>query len=436
MNTNASIELAALALDEANRKAREGEPKAVDKTEWPELEDAALYGLPGDIVRAIAPHTEADPAALLVQTLIAFGSLIGRGCHIPIEGDKHNANLYCVLVGATAKGRKGTSWGRVHELFCEIPGWGRTVSGLSSGEGLKYNVRDPVEGKDGKGGDLGVDDKRLLVIEPEFAQVLRVASRPGNTLSATMRQGWDGGVMSNLTKNDPITATGAHISIVAHVTKDELRSELTETESGNGFANRFLFVCVKRARTLPFGGGAIAHETVIKLKDGIAEAKRQANNHGITRAGGVVDMTRAAMNIWEDVYAALSEGFNGLLGSVTARAESQVRRIAMIYALMDSARCVDVKHLEAALAFWRYCEQSARFVFGSAVGNRVADEILRALRVAGPDGMTRTEISNLFKRHESAERIGLALDMLKERKFAVTETRPTEGRPVQIWKVR
>lgn len=80
----------------------------------------------------------------------------------------------------------------------------------------------------------------------------------------------------------------------------------------------------------------------------------------------------------------------------------------MIYALMDGERCVDIEHLEAALAFWRYCEQSARFVFGSALGNRVADEILRALRVAGPDGMTRTEISGLFKRHESAERIGLA----------------------------
>lgn len=428
----------ARAPDDNNtsRAANAATPSDTANTEWPALEDAALHGLPGDIVRAIAPHTEADPAALLVQTLIAFGSLIGRGCHIPIEGDKHNANLYAVLVGATAKGRKGTSWGRVHQLFCEIPGWGRTVSGLSSGEGLKFNVRDATEGKDGKGGDPGVEDKRLLVIEPEFAQVLRVASRPGNTLSATMRQGWDGGVMSNLTKNDPITATGAHISIVAHVTKDELRSELTETESGNGFANRFLFVCVKRARTLPFGGGAIAQETVIKLKDRIAEAKRQANNHAITKPGGVVVMSEKAMHIWVDVYATLSEGFNGLLGSVTARAESQVRRIAMIYALMDGERCVDVKHLDAALALWRYCEHSARFVFGSALGNRVADEILRALRVAGQDGMTRTEIRDLFKRHESAERIGLALDMLEDRDLAVSETRPTEGRPTQVWRAK
>ena len=431
---NGSTQASAYGAREAESPS--GPSKPADKTEWPELEDAALYGLPGDIVRAIAPNTEADPAALLVQTLVAFGSFIGRGCHVPIEGDKHHANLYCVLVGKTAKGRKGTSWSRVRELFSPLPGWVSSVSGLSSGEGLKYHVRDATEGNKGKDGDPGVVDKRLLVIEPEFAQVLRTGARAGNTLSATVREGWDSGTLRTLTKNDPITATGAHISIISHITKDELRSELTETESGNGFANRFLFVCVQRSQTLPFGGGAIAEKTVAEIQDRITKARNEAQNYAIAKHAGAVHMTPEAMIIWEYVYPALSEGFDGLLGSVTARAEAQVRRIAMIYALMDGARSVDVKHLEAALALWRYCEQSARCIFGSAFGNRVVDEILRALRVAGSSGMTRTEIRDLFQRHESSERIGIALETIKERNLAYSEMRSTEGRPVEIWKVR
>ena len=184
------------------------------------------------------------------------------GPHYRVEGDEHHANLYVLLVGATAKGRKGTSWGRVREVFQRIPDWKPHVSGLSSGEGVKYHVRDArEETKRNKNGELimeivdeGVTDKRLFVVESEFASVLRAAQRQGNTLSATIREGWDSGNLRSLTKNDPITATGAHICIVGHVTDDELRAELTATDTANGFANRFLFAGAKRSKLLPHGG--------------------------------------------------------------------------------------------------------------------------------------------------------------------------------------
>ena len=415
-------------------EAHRGEAETTAKMEWPILDEAALHGLAGDIVRAIESHTEADSVAILMQTLVAFGSFIGRGCHVAIEGDKHHANLYCVLIGKTSNGRKGTSWGRVRALFSELPGWISDVNGLSSGEGVKYHVRDAVEGKGGAGGDPGVEDKRLLVIEPEFAQVLRTSSRNGNTLSAVIRAAWDTGALQTLTKNDPITATGAHISIIGHITKDELQLELAETDKANGFANRFLYVCVKRSKQLPFGGGEISPTTVVELRRRLSEAGRLAKNHSITKHAGVIGMTERANRIWVEQYPQLSEGFDGLLGSVTARAAALVRRIAMIYALMDNAREVDSEHLLAALASWRYCEQSARFVFGSALGNRVADEILRALRAAGASGMTRTEIRDLFKRNESADRIGAALTMLSERKLATSQLRDTGGRPTEVWR--
>jgi hypothetical protein len=180
---------------------------------WPEpLAEAAYHGLAGRVVRAIAPHTEADPAAILIQYLVAFGSVVGRGPYYAVEGDRHGPNLYAVIVGATAKGRKGTSWGRVREIFQRVDDpWAskRVLSGLSSGEGLIWAVRDPSDDD-----DPGVADKRLLVIEAEYASVLRVLDREGNRLSPVIRDAWDTGDLRTLTKTSPASATGAHISII------------------------------------------------------------------------------------------------------------------------------------------------------------------------------------------------------------------------------
>ena len=49
---------------------------------WPTMASEALYGLPGKIVRSIDPFTEADPAAVLIHVLAAFGNIIGPGSHI------------------------------------------------------------------------------------------------------------------------------------------------------------------------------------------------------------------------------------------------------------------------------------------------------------------------------------------------------------------
>ena len=235
-----------------------------DPDPWPEaMNCGVLHGIAGEFVRMIQPDTEADQAAILAQFLVTFGALVGRGPHYKVEGDQHHSNLFVLLIGETAKARKGTAFGRVREVFERIPDWNRTASGLSSGEGLKYHVRDAREenktGKDGAGTfteviDEGMHDKRLLVVEPEFGGALRSVERAGNTLSATIREAWDSGTMRTLTKHDAITATGAHVCIIGHITVDELRAELTATDRANGFANRFLFVAVKRSKFLPHGG--------------------------------------------------------------------------------------------------------------------------------------------------------------------------------------
>ena len=104
-----------------------------------------------------------------------------------------------------------------------------------------------------------------------------------------------------------------------------------------------------------------------------------------------------------------------MLGSMTSRAEAHVVRLSLIYALLDSASAIRVEHLRAALALWRYCEASARYIWGDSLGDPMADEILRALRAAGDDGLTRWDISNHFGRNKQAREIDRGIGVVTER---------------------
>ena len=419
-------------------------------SEWPTLHESALYGLPGEIVGTIDPATEADPVAILMQTLIHFGNRIGRNAHFRVEADTHHANEFCVLMGQSSKARKGTSQGQVQALFRNADalttpldaagGWceKRIVSGLSSGEGLIWQVRDPIEKKkkvSGRGeepryemevDDPGETDKRLLVIEPEFANVLKQTERQGNTLSPVVRQSWDGTTLRTLTKNSAATATDPHISIIGHITTEELKRYLSTTESSNGFGNRFLWVAVKRSKFLPEGGRPDP-TAMGRLSKQLAEAIRFAET------ADEVKRDAEARTLWCDVYEQLSTGRPGLAGSLLARAEAHVMRLAMLYALLDCSSSIRAEHLLAAIALWDYCERSVLFVFGDAMGDPLADDLARLIRQSGERGISKTDISNYLTRNVPADKVNRALMLLVTHGVAHPVSEPTGGRSAERW---
>jgi hypothetical protein len=264
------------------------------------------------------------------------------------------------------------------------------------------------------------------VMEGELANVLKVMGREGNTLSPIIRQAWDGDRLRTLTKNSPTKATGAHVSIIGHITKAELLRHLNETEAANGFANRFLWLMVRRSKELPFGGEWDVAD-VAPLVRRLDSAVRFARQPRVIRWG------ESAREVWREVYGPLSEGKPGLFGSVTGRAEAQTLRLAVLYVVMDESKTIEYEHLAAALALWEYAEESARYVFGDATGDPVADSLMQALRAAGSDGLTRTAIRDLFGRHKSAERINQALGELLRLGRVRKTSEHTGGRPTERW---
>jgi len=414
---------------------------------WPSPPDPLVYhGLAGRIVGALDPHTESDPMAILVQLLAAFGSAIGRGPHFLHEATRHPPCLNVVLVGQSSKARKGTSLQHVRALLGEAdPEWAkrRIISGLSSGEGLinavrddKYERRPRKEGTKIVGYDdvlveAGELDKRLLVLESEFARVLQAASRDGSTLSAVIREAWDSGNLNVMTKS-PVVATHAHIAIIGHITRDELLRLLSRTESANGFANRFLWLCVRRSKLLAEGGTFTASDGagfVRELKEALTFS-RKLGESAIVR-------DEEARTLWRTIYPELTADVPGMVGSVLGRAEAQVARLSLLYALLDLSAKIKVPHLVAALKLWEYVERSVAYVFGESTGDPLADRVLTELRVS-PTGLTRSELRDRFARNRSSDELSNALKALERLGLARLAEEPRgrargAGRPTERW---
>jgi hypothetical protein len=413
---------------------------------WPRLPHEALYGLAGDYVHAIEPQSESDPAALLIQFLTTFGVVIGRHRYFQVEATRHYPNIFAVVAGLTSRARKGTSYSRIeaqmHAADCT---WTRAnhIKGCGSGEGLIYAVRDKRMGREPvkeKGRiidyqevelDPGVEDKRGLYQTGEFSSILKVAAREGNTLSEVIRDIWDTGYLRNMTKGNPLTATEAHIGIIGHITIEEIRKLMTSVDMANGFANRFIWICAKRSKELPDSDD-------IPRVD-VAPLLKQLHN-AVTFGKGEGHMQRdpEAKAAWRAVYGMLSEDRTGLANTVLARAEAQVLRLSMLYALLDASATITQAHLNAALALWQYAEDSAAYIFGEATGDETADMILDALEKAGEHGLSKnTIVQEVFQRNIRAAEITRALHVLEQQGRITSAMRPPEGggagRPSEVF---
>jgi hypothetical protein len=390
--------------------------------DWPAPpEPVGYHGLPGAIVQKIAPHTEADPAAILTQLLVCCGALIGRDAHFQVEATRHHPNEFVVLIGDSAKSRKGSSFDHVARLLAQAdPAFtSRLTTGLSSGEGLIWAVRDP------HGPDAGAVDKRLLVIEPEFASVLKSTGRELSTLSPTLRSAWDGRPLALLTRTAPARATSAHIAIIGHITQTELRRHATTVEIANGFLNRFVFAAVRRVRLLPEGGDPDPLKGT-----GLGRYLTSVLKHAHT--AGKVTLTPDARELWWHTYPQLTQPADGLLGQLTARAEAHVIRLALLYTLLDGQNTIGPEHLHPALALWNYAKRSAAWALGQTTGDPLAEHIHAAL-ARSPHGLTRTQIRDLCQRNLPADRVEQALTALVAAGRASQQRTLTGGRPAELW---
>ena len=110
-------------------------------------------------------------------------------------------------------------------------------------------------------------------------------------------------------------------------------------------------------------------------------------------------------------------------------------RLALLYALADGKRQIGPPHLNAALALQDYAARSAAWALTGATGEPLAEQIHAAL-AANPDGLTRSQVRDLFSRNRRSKDIGQALERLAAAGRIHAERHQQRGRPAELWHAR
>ena len=371
-----------------------------EQFEWPDA--PILNGIFGEIVQLIEPHTEADPKAIFMELMVMFGSCLGAGPTYMVGQTAQRGNMYLVIVGDTATARKGTAHDWAAAIFKMVdPHYTvtRIFSGMTSGEGLIAAVRDPVTTVDKKGElqviDEGVPDKRILCFEPEFAgRTLVAMKREGSTLSSVLRQAWDNTPMlSTMTKRDVHVATGAHVSVIGHCTIKELRSMLRPEDVAGGFANRFMFMLVRRSKRLTQQTEPNADHLkrlTERLRLALSEARKVT----------VVTLHPDAQATWQDIYEQIDAELSRDEGEqlqFLARGCPIILRMALILALANGSSTIRPDDLIQAQGLFAYARRTVEFMLDASISTMTTDEkrLFNLLEVNGP--MNRSQIREKLK---------------------------------------
>ena len=408
----------------------------------PEPTPEMFFGIAGEVGQAAAHGTEVNQVAAQLFYMTMLSAAVGRDVYLSVGNTFHHCRIFAAHVGRTGKGRKGDAQGAGKRIRQDIPDHFSELGhfhsgGLSSREGLAGAIQD-----NNSEGDGGTDDKRLFVIESEFVNVLSQSRREGNTLSAALRDAWDGSDIKPLVKHSPTHCTAPHLAIWANITPRELQRMMTESDVSNGFLNRFLFVWAERTGLIAIPrrmDDVLVREFADRTVDIVKFARGAYPASKNTRR---MTLSRDAEVVYERHYRDLCESdAPELVATLLERAAPYALRMAMLFALTDRSLVIEVRHLTAALSWVAYCSESVEYIFNRAEAvteheqiRGDSEKLVEYLTDRNDKTATRTQISvDCFQRHRTRARLDELLKSLAaDRKIVISEKAQEGKKPTQL----
>jgi len=336
----------------------------------PKATEAMFPGLVGVVANAATEKTEVNPVAAAAGFLSFLGAMVGRDVYYPIGDTHHHARIFTLHIGRSSRGGKGESLNLTRRIAHAINAEDQGIlgqihtGGLSTREGLAMLIHDGYT--QGKETSPPILDKRLWVVEGEFANVLGQARREGNTLSSALREVWDGGAIKPATKANRVWASMPHVGMAGAITPAELHATIQVKELSNGFANRFLMFWAERTREVAFPEPTSPHMLAILAKETINVVRFALGNYPQDVDTRAMHMSQAARALWDNVHSGLVRPLETeLLSSLLERRRPYAIRLAMLFALCDLSLVIEAQHIRAALAWIDYCTDSVRYVFAN-----------------------------------------------------------------------
>lgn len=394
-------------------------------TNFDELPDFVFDNPIGEYVLANAPHTEADRDSVYLQAMELFANYVGKAPRFRLNNTLIYANGFLAVVGTTALGRKGTAYNDALELFLETGGVHslytkeRIRQGVSTGEGLVEFVKDGGTNFDG----------RMMVYAPEFNRMLSCMRREDNTLSAVLREAYDGGVLAVTTRANPIVAASAHVSVITHTTADEFSRMVLPVDFTNGMLNRYSFLWAADGAVRP-SPGRVSELAVTKARTAIEAAKNWVDGAG--PLGLDMSWSYAAEEFWSRYYVDTRKpSGNNLQDTLTARAPANIIKHAMRHAILDRSETVELRHLEVAIALWNRFEQSTKRLLAYRSGGS-ADKQKLLQAILDGNGLSMTQCFAILRDREVDDVRGYVEAMLAEGSI-VRGTKKQSGSTTEVY---
>lgn len=405
-------------------------------TSAPVFDKEKLPGAIGQIVREYDTYTEADPVAVFMTIMTQLSALLSYegGPFLMVNNRPMRPNLYTLILGDTALGRKGTSYENAQQLMSMTPIATITHNGVDSGEGL---ISLLSHAEDETHEDMQ-KTKQVFVHFDEYATFMGKGRAEGSTLHNHLRTAWSGKSLQNKTRDKKLEARDYSLSVVGHATYRELRNLLGENDIYGGSLNRNILVHSHRSKKLP-NPPYLERDLLALWQTEINGALNRAMNLPVVLDGYPIVRSDAASRAWVKIYEDDSANEETeAVRAATNRILVQEQKMQLLLAVLDGRKEISAEDVNNAHMLMVYGLETARFLFNPVEVqslNPAQRKMLEALREAGEKGMTQTEITRgVFKGNMKSQAIKAHLDPLIKMGHVTKQSVRTQGATKHVFR--
>jgi hypothetical protein len=331
-----------------------------------EFPQAAMRGSLAELAHILFAETEVPVEFGFMSAVTMFGSVVSSQLRLEGDGLKTRPNLYTVLVAPTG-GKKSTAVTKIAEFFRDCNLVTREDADVTkvlqfpkagSGEGLlrlfSTFIRD--------NGNVRTDRKRVLLTPDEFQELLHKCRTENSTLAPELTSLFDGSVAGNVTKDSKILVEDANLSLVGCITTKLWHETWAQgTERSLGLLNR-LFLVSSLPKKPIFSPPLPNKEQLDNVR---AQMTRQAEE--ILRQEKVLPITNEAMEEFQHFYYSLKRSMEE-----STRLDTIVKRLAMILAVTNNRKSIDLAVARMAVMLGQYQFQVRQLLNPSEAQNAIA----------------------------------------------------------------
>lgn len=394
----------------SNRRGEEAIPDDVKLFNPPVIPEKAFYGWHREYLDLVYPTTGAAIAFHLAGSTTLQAAMMGRRISTTYAGSRVFPGQFSVCVGRTGNSYKDTGYNRTMEMVenaKELYLEDQTILNSAFTVEENFSSREALV-------DSLINSKNIYLFSTEITSLFKNATRESTaTLLDALINLWDTPryISTNSMRakvDDRDRAVEPILNIYGCTQPTRIGEYMTETMISSGLGNRLAFFMGNARAKLP--------RTPKMDKRASAELYRDLHNKINSYAvGETVDMDEIAGERWDDWYLNIPEEVDELANDMKVRHPMMVQKWALMFAVSDGAKAINIDHLETAITIveWMWsCVQRYLPSWGVAPERKIEERIITVLEQRQP--MTKRDLNRYVRGKWTAREFSGVYRAMKE----------------------